>query len=56
MVKGKIKKHKVLYTCDICGKGYKKADAAEKCEAAHYCSSSGFKKLLGRLFRRSNKE
>ena len=53
MVKGKVKKHQVLFTCDICGKEHKNAQAAEKCEVAHSGNTSGgLKKLLGRLFGR----
>ena len=56
MVKGKIKKQKIYYTCDICGKAHKDLAAAEKCEASHDRPPGGIKKILGRLFGRGSKQ
>ena len=56
MVKGKIKQQKIFYTCDICGKAHKNLDAAEKCEASHDRPAGGIRGILGKLFRRGEKE
>ena len=56
MVKGKIKKQRILYTCDICGRPHKDLAAAKKCEVSHNGTPGGIKKILGRLFARGSKQ